>query len=403
MISDLTFNQIEKIINNNLIIKEYEKKKWGQVFTPIIVINKILDNLPNEVYKNPYLKWLDPCAGIGNFMIIIYYRLMKGLENFILDSQKRSNYIIENMLFMIELNKDNVEIGKSIFGKKCNFYYKDFLLFNNENNKEFDIIIGNPPFQLINGKGGKNKLYEKMVNKSLQLLKSGGFLSMLVPDNLFGGNFSITYLELIKYNIKYINFSNFWTKSFEKIQQPICCFLLEKIPNNDNICFIFNDYLQLNKIELSLINRPVNPIRKWTFETEYLINKYLQINKNNSVYNRGKNIEFYSNTYSSNSYPIIYSPNKKLYTLDKQLAVGYLIKKIIIFIINTKNEFYIDWNGEYGVGPNTIYIPFDNLNQGKKFDLFFNSEIYKELMFSCKICRQFIKVGVIQYLNLDVI
>ena len=79
LILNLTQAEIKKIIEDNLTIKKDEKNKFGEVFTPSILINEMIDNLPMEVWSNPSLKWLDPANGIGNFPMIIYERLLKEL------------------------------------------------------------------------------------------------------------------------------------------------------------------------------------------------------------------------------------------------------------------------------------------------------------------------------------
>ena len=407
MISLKSLQEMQEFIQEHLTIKVFEKKKWGEVFTPPLMIDKMLDSLPEDIYSNPDLKWFDPCAGIGNFLIILYFRLMNGLVKWQSDPCIRSNHILQNMVYMNELNPDNAEICKNFFSN-ANVFCQDFLQFNK--NIVFDVIIGNPPFQLKDGKGGKNKLYEKMVNKALTLLNlntnSYSKLLFLVPDNLFSGNSSKTYLELInyeKYHLKWIDFSNYW--SIKNIQQKICCFLLErnnykaeKKDINKTKTKIINDFC--SPFEISLVNRSVNPIRKWTLEIEHLLNTYLDVKKNKSIYNRGKNLDYYSNTFYLNSIPIIYCYNKFLYTTDSKLVIGKGIKKIVLFLISTKYEYYMDWTGEYGIGPNTIYIPFSYEIEGKKLELFFKSDTYKELMFACKTCRQFLKLGLIQYLDI---
>jgi len=400
--------EIEYIINKYLPINIIKKKVFGEVFTPICLINNMLDKLPSNVFENPHLKWLDPCAGIGNFMLIIYFRLMNGLKIWEIDVEKRSKHILQNMLYMVEINKENVDKILNIFtytNINVNILCQDFIQYSNTFFCNFDIIIGNPPFQLKSGKGSKNKLYEKIIEKCLPFLKENGYLNMLVPDNLFAGNSSKLYKELIKYNIKWIDFSNIWTQSFEKIQQNICCFLLEykdKDINLRNKTLIITN--SNNNLELILEDRSINPIRNWTLEMELLMNQYLTKSKNKSIiYNRGQNINCYSNSYSVNTYPIIYTLKDRLYTSDINLVKGLNIKKVIIFIINTKNEYYIDWEGKYGAGPNTIFIPFANNIEGQKLDAFFKSNVFHLLMASCKTCRQFIKIGLIQYLNLDFI
>jgi hypothetical protein len=52
--------------------------------------------------------------------------------------------------------------------------------------------------------------------------------------------------------------------------------------------------------------------------------------------------------------------DKMLYTNNVSLAVGLGIKKVIIFLISPNLDFVMDYDGKYGIGPNTFYIPFHN-------------------------------------------
>jgi site-specific DNA-methyltransferase (adenine-specific) len=89
---------------------ENKKKKYGEVLTPQFLVNHMLDTLPEAVWSNPDLKWLDPCAGRnGIFPITVYDRLMDGLAEWEPDAYIRSNHIMNNMLYMVELQEDAVE------------------------------------------------------------------------------------------------------------------------------------------------------------------------------------------------------------------------------------------------------------------------------------------------------
>ena len=65
--------ELLELINDCLKPKEVEKKENGEVFTPIKLVNDMLNKLPIEVWKNKNLKWLDPCCGMGNYFILGYY------------------------------------------------------------------------------------------------------------------------------------------------------------------------------------------------------------------------------------------------------------------------------------------------------------------------------------------
>ena len=108
--------ELLELINECLKPKTVEKKTFGEVFTPMDFINeKHLKNLEiywkkkhnEDIWTNENLTYYDPAAGMGNYPIAIFYKLMNGLKNKISDKQKRKKHIIEKMLFMGELNKKN--------------------------------------------------------------------------------------------------------------------------------------------------------------------------------------------------------------------------------------------------------------------------------------------------------
>ena len=90
--------ELLELINECLKPKDIEKKKFGEVFTPMHLVNEMLDKLPKDVWKNKKLKWFDPAVGMGNFPIAVYLRLMKGLKNKISDKKKKT-YIRKNVIY----------------------------------------------------------------------------------------------------------------------------------------------------------------------------------------------------------------------------------------------------------------------------------------------------------------
>ena len=123
----------------NLIhfIKKYkglsktESKLFGEVFTPQALIEEMLDTLPADVWTNKDLKWLDPANGIGNFPVIIVKKLMKGLEKWQPDPELRLKHILENMIYVCELQSKNMFIYLKLFDPenkyKLNFHIGSFL------------------------------------------------------------------------------------------------------------------------------------------------------------------------------------------------------------------------------------------------------------------------------------
>lgn len=115
----------------------YEKRKENdEVFTPPSLVNEMLDKLPQEVWSQPDKTWLDPCAGLGNFSVVILERLMYGLSEWESDPEKRKKHILENMLYHVEMNPESVERLQRILnpeGKyQLNIKCSDFLTFDLE-------------------------------------------------------------------------------------------------------------------------------------------------------------------------------------------------------------------------------------------------------------------------------
>lgn len=404
MINEMDEEEIKIFIEKHIPVKKIEKDKYGEVFTSPILINKMLDLFPKNVWTNHKLSWLDPSVGVGFFMIFVYMRLMNGLKKWQPNQKKRSQHIIENMLYMVELNKKNCAVCKSIFGSKLRIICGDFLdvgKFPELNNDLFDCIVGNPPFQDDYGlnsdgkriNGGKNKLYERIFLKSFSLLKKGGYLSFVVPDNIFSGNGSQSYQIIIQNRLPFVSFNPSNQSYFHKIQQPVCYFILQNTPSQSLTTIEYDNQLTF---QLKLQDRPVNPIRNWTLYTEKLINKFVGNQRNVVSYNRGKSI----NSYKGNKYNVIYTPSKTLHTNNITLATGINIKKAIIFSISPDLAFKMDYTGNYGAGPNTFYIPFNTIAEGKKLERFLNSKEYKTLALATKTTRQYLKIAFIEYLKL---
>jgi len=107
-------------IGKHLKPKEIEKKQNGEVFTPPDLIHQKLDKLAEidpSVWTDPSKKFLDPASGIGNYPALAFHRLMGGLKDTIPDEYQRKKHILENMLYMCELNKKNVEVSKKMFDR----------------------------------------------------------------------------------------------------------------------------------------------------------------------------------------------------------------------------------------------------------------------------------------------
>jgi hypothetical protein len=169
-------DKLLEYINDNLAPKEKERKEKGEVFTPIYIVQDMLDNLPKHVWSDHTLKWLDPAVGIGNFPICVYLRLMEGLKSWEPNEEKRRKHIIEKMLFMVEISKKSILILNKIFcgtKYKLNIHNKSYLGDTYNPGKKFNIIMGNPPYNeggTGRTSGSRQPFWPKFVDKSLLVM-----------------------------------------------------------------------------------------------------------------------------------------------------------------------------------------------------------------------------------------
>lgn len=211
---------IQKVLENNKTCTEV--KKFGEVTTPVCLVNEMLDQLPEEVWTNPDLKWLDPANGCGIFPAVIVQRLMKGLAWKIPDEEERYKHIVEKMLHVCELQPKNMFLFLCAFDQKdiyaMNIFTGSFLTedFNRHAQEiwgvdKFDVIVGNPPYQRNSENGKKtHPIWPEFVEKSITLLANEGFLSLVHPSGWrnIDGNFKDIQRKLRQRQITHLAIRN---------------------------------------------------------------------------------------------------------------------------------------------------------------------------------------------------
>jgi hypothetical protein len=398
LIYGMSSDDIEQKILSYLSVRQEEKDKYGEVFTPMKLINEMFDQLPKDIWSDPTKKWLDPANGIGNFPMVAYMRLMDGLKDIseFSNPEKRSKHIIQNMLYMVEINPKNVKISRRIFGSHANICCADFL---NEQDKvlrqfgiqNFDVIIGNPPFQdevdtTREGgdsggggprKGGKNKLYERMTISCIHLLKTNGYLIFVTPDNIMTGNTNKAYEEIIKHRVIYVNFNNIKRRYFPTVGQSMCYFLIQNkkdTPHKRMPTTIQSG--EKESIEVELKDRSINPVNNWTLHNEKLMDKYITNHQNGFI--RTKDIVKLEG--SSGKITVIVNSEKD-YTTNDDTIQGYKIRKYILYRMQPSAQGRLDKTGRYGLFSQIYYLPLKDYTdkQIESIKEFFESDMYRTL------------------------
>lgn len=185
--------EVLEFIEQNLKPKKEQVASRGEVFTPLSLVEDMLSHLPEDVWTHPEYKWLDPANGIGNFPVIAFAKLDIGLSKWEPDEGKRRRHIVENMLYMVELDEANVALSRKLLEKMCgtsnckfNLLKANFLTTDTSTPfgvSQFNVVMGNPPYNPPKTETGSsgNSIWQNFVMKSETLLVPNGYLCFVHP------------------------------------------------------------------------------------------------------------------------------------------------------------------------------------------------------------------------------
>lgn len=193
----IMLGNLMELVGNYLKPSNTEKRLLGEVFTPIYgrpgCVEDQLNLMDESFWKRKDVKVLDPCAGVGNYSVVLVDKFMKGLVDEFPDPEERLKWILEEIIYINEYQSKNLFIYLQLFDSenkyKMNFNKGNYLKLDIKETfgvNKFDLICMNPPYQEMDGGNGASAkpLYNLFIEKAMQ---ESNMVISINPSRWFAG------------------------------------------------------------------------------------------------------------------------------------------------------------------------------------------------------------------------
>lgn len=258
-------------------IKREIKKENGIYFTPPTTVNRCIEFL--KPYMSSVQNILEPSCGSCEFILA----LKREYPDKHITGVEYNEMIYDAIKYLEEENGQTINIIKS-----------DFLKFDDE--RKYDLIIGNPPYFVISKKDVNKKYYDYFegrpnifilfIIKSVSMLNNTGILSFVLPKSFMNCLYYDKTRKFIADNFRIINIVECKDRYIETEQETIMLIIQKGGEIEENSKFI----ISINNYTIFGIKDDVEKIRNLYVGSTNLQEIGFKVSVGNIVWNQCKDI-----------------------------------------------------------------------------------------------------------------
>ena len=264
-----------------------------------LLSKELTRKLSKEDKKNNGIYFTPPSCVFNNLTILEPH--LKKIKNVLEPSCGSCEYITAlNKLFPtlaitgIEYNETIYQSILNIGNDKIKLINADYL--NYEPNETYDLIIGNPPYFVINKKDvdrkyhvyfeGRPSIFLLFIIKSIKLLSDFGILSFVLPKNFLNCLYYDKTRKYISKNLQVLDIIYCNGDKYIETQQDTIILIIQKNLVCDNANFI----LEVDKYTIFANKENVEKINKLNEHSKSLAELGFKVSVGNVVWNQCKDL-----------------------------------------------------------------------------------------------------------------
>jgi hypothetical protein len=345
------------------------------------LVSQMLDQLPDSVWQDPTIRFLDIAFGGGQFVLEIRRRLL---------AAGHSQQNVADRIWGCESLLTRVKYVQNWFKSGLHNLHVRDPLTHDWGDMKFDVVVGNPPYQ-SNESSGK-KLWPLFIEKSFELLNPNGYLAMVTPATWVNRPQGRSYQQIttMLFTHNHLQYVNPDVNHHFEIGETVASWVLHKTGAHNLVTHVHHDG-HTHQIRYEAQPLALTTDAKLTLEIMQKLDAWTGMRLKDVVYNdvQGKSIEWYLAHHmlferaGATRVPVFWTAANK----DKYFTTRKLQRQGHKVIVNLSGYYYqdtdplkymmVDVNNAYAIGAGALGVPCDTVKHACNCAQYLKSKLYQ--------------------------